>query len=628
MRFLATVALLMVVFPFNLSAEEGKPAKFSGFLKYEKYHSIYHVNSDGTYIATHEILVKVLTEEGLKAANQAGFSYSESLEEAVVLSAYTLKKDGRRIDAPPLNIQERTAVAGGGPMFSDIKSKVIIFPDIAVDDRVGYSYKLIQKTPLFPGHFSLTEVFTKFAVYDDVRVEVSVPTNSLRLQVFVKGVQGGRVSDKDGRMQWVWTYQNTEIATPEVGSVNPIDYGPQIIVSSFQDYGAIGAAYDERAKPKAEVTDKIRKLADNLTEGVTAQREQARILYTWVAQNIRYAGNCIGIGSVVPHDAEMVLANRLGDCKDHTALLQALLAAKNIESIAVLVNSGSSFELPQVPSLGVLNHVISYLPSLDLYVDSSSEVTPFGLLPMSVSGKPVVHSANFAGIRRTPPTDYKANISRMKMVLKIQEDGSADGETQNEETGILAGGIKTAMAYIQPNMEDIVVRSILAGSGYTGTGSLIRTESRELTDRYTYGLKYHLKNAMNLPGPGAIHLAPILPSGIPIQAAIQDLNLPERTLNFGCFGGIATEEYTLHLPKNIKIITLPKDVHLSSSKVSYDSTYRRNDNTVSAIRKLEERIPGNLCTPDDDKEFRPLGRAILKDLKAQIIYGAMDDGEK
>ena len=127
-------------------------------------------------------------------------------------------------------------------------------------------------------------MFTKFAVYDDVRIEVNVPTNSLRLQVFAKGVQGGRVSDKDGRMQWVWTYQNTEIATPEVGSVNPIDYGPQIIVSSFKDYGAIGAAYDERAELKAEVTDKIRKLADNLTEGVTAQREQARILYTWVAQ--------------------------------------------------------------------------------------------------------------------------------------------------------------------------------------------------------------------------------------------------------------------------------------------------------------------------------------------------------
>ena len=84
-------------------------------MKYEKYHAIYHVNSDRTDSATHEILVKVLTEEGLKAANQAGFSYSESLEEAVVLSAYTLKKDGRRIDAPPLNMQERAARGGRGP---------------------------------------------------------------------------------------------------------------------------------------------------------------------------------------------------------------------------------------------------------------------------------------------------------------------------------------------------------------------------------------------------------------------------------------------------------------------------------------------------------------------------------
>jgi len=170
----------------------------------------------------------------------------------------------------------------------------------------------------------------------------------------------------------------------------------------------------------------------------------------------------------VPHDAETVLTNRLGDCKDHTALFQALLAAKNIESIPVLVNSGSSFKLPPVPTLGVLNHVISYLPGLDLYADSSSEVTPFGLLPMSVSGKPVVHTTHFTGIRRTPPTDYRANASRMKWFLKYRKTGSAEGETQNEETGILAGGIKAAMALIQPNMEDIIVRNILAGRGYNG----------------------------------------------------------------------------------------------------------------------------------------------------------------
>jgi len=628
MKFLITIALLISVIPFGVNADEGKPETFSGLFKYEKYHAHYEVNSDGTHAATHEILVDVLTDEGVKSANQAGFSYSESLEEAVILSAYTLKKDGRRIDVPPLNIQDRAAVAGGSPMFSDIKSKIIIFPNVAAGDKVGYSYKLVQKTPLFPGHFSLTEVFTKFLVYDDVRISVSAPTNSLNLQVFATGVQGGRLIDKDGRREWAWTYKNQEMAIPEAGSVDPIDYGPRIIVSSFRDYGALGAAYEERSKPKAAVTDKIRALATELTQGVTGQREQAKILYDWVTQNIHFAGNCIGIGSVVPHDAELVLTNRLGDCKDHVVLLQALLAAKGIESTPVLVNAGSSYKLPEVPSLRVLDHVINYIPSLDLYVDSTSEYTPFGLLPMNVSGKPVIHTANFTGARQTPATDYKVNHSHLKMVLTIHEDGSADGETHNEETGLLSGMIRAFMAYVQPNMEDRFVRSILAGSGFTGTGTLLKAEMRELSDRYSYGLKYHLVNSINLPGPGAIRIAPVFPSGLPISSAVSGINMPEKTLNFQCFGGSSTEEYTLNLPKNLKIIALPKDLHLSSSKMTYDSTYRLKGNTITAIRKLEDRTTGNLCTPEDDKESKPIERGILKDLKAQIIYQPMDDGQQ
>jgi len=69
------------------------------------------------------------------------------------------------------------------------------------------------------------------------------------------------MEDRDGRMQWVWTHENREIALPEAGSVDPVDYGPRIFISSFKDYGAMAQAYEERARAKAAVTDKIRTLA-------------------------------------------------------------------------------------------------------------------------------------------------------------------------------------------------------------------------------------------------------------------------------------------------------------------------------------------------------------------------------
>ena len=84
----------------------------------------------------------------------------------------------------------------------------------------------------------------------------------------------------------------------------------------------------------------------------------------------------------------------------------------------------------------------------------------------------------------------------------------------------------------------------------------------------------------------------------------------------------------IDLPENVKVIALPKEVHLPGNRVSYDSTYRQQSNTVTAIRRFELRLSGNLCTPEDDKEFRPIKRDILKDLKAQIIYQPMDTSQQ
>jgi hypothetical protein len=137
-KILVIVALIVAFIPIGVNAEDGKSAPYAGNYKFEKYHVNYDVNADGTHTETHDIIIDVLTEEGVKSTNQGNISYSESLQEVAVLSAYTLKKDGRRVDVPPQNIQERAVVAGGGPMYSDIKAKIIIFPDLAIGDKVVY----------------------------------------------------------------------------------------------------------------------------------------------------------------------------------------------------------------------------------------------------------------------------------------------------------------------------------------------------------------------------------------------------------------------------------------------------------------------------------------------------------
>ncbi|HXW84711.1 MAG TPA: DUF3857 and transglutaminase domain-containing protein, partial [Candidatus Binataceae bacterium] len=466
---LLTLALLQPVAPAPARAEEATSAPFKGYIKYLWYHANYQVNADGTHSETQAWALKVLDDQGVAQANQTSFTYSDRLQSAEILGAYTLKQDGRRIDVPPTNFQEESNTGRGNasPMFSDLKTKTVAFPDVAVGDTVVVSYKLTDKEATFPGNFSLLQSFSRFVVYDDVKVTLSVPT-SLDMQVFARGVEGGEAPTIDRHRNWAWTFRNQQVATPEPGAVSTLDYGPIIVATTFKNYGTLAAAYNARAKAKSIPTADVRRLADELTRNAHTPRAQAHALFDWVAANIKYAGNEVGNGSVVPHDVDVVLANRMGDCKDHTALLQALLAAKGIVSTPALINADSAYTLPPVPTMDVFDHVIIYIPSLDLYADSTSEYTPFGELPEGDAGKPVIFTAAFNGIQHTPAVDWRKNGTRTVTVLNIHGDGSADGETTVEARGSGAASMRFGMTYLQPNMEDAAVRRSLAAAGYAG----------------------------------------------------------------------------------------------------------------------------------------------------------------
>src|SRR5271167_2297676 len=120
---------------------------FAGYTKFVSYHAHYDVNPDGTHVETQSWALKVLTEQGVAEAQQAPVSYSDRLETMEVLSAYTLKKDGRKINVPPTNFQDETNTGKGttAPMFSDIRTRTVAFPDVGVGDTVVLSYKLTQK---------------------------------------------------------------------------------------------------------------------------------------------------------------------------------------------------------------------------------------------------------------------------------------------------------------------------------------------------------------------------------------------------------------------------------------------------------------------------------------------------
>ncbi|HUO03906.1 MAG TPA: DUF3857 and transglutaminase domain-containing protein [Candidatus Binataceae bacterium] len=616
------IAMMMLFPPVRTLAAGGKTAPFAGFTKCVRYHVRYDINADGTYVETIDWALKVLADQGVSDANRESISYSDSLQMAEILSVYTLKKDGRRIEVPASNFQQEVSQGNGTspPMFSDIESKTVAFPDVGVGDTVAMSYKLTQKEATYPGNFSMIEWFSNTQVNDDVEVRLSAPS-SLPIRVFQRGVKGGEIEATDGRRNWIWTYHNQEVVTPESSSVSQLDYGPLIIASTFKDYGALAAAYYARAKPKAEPTAQVKKLADQITQNLKTPSERAKALYDWVAKNIKYAENASGVGSVVPHPADLVIDNRMGDCKDHATVLQALLAAKGIASVPVLINATSAYTLPTIPADGWFNHVITYIPSLAVYADSTSQYTPFGSLPVSDSDKPALFAADYAGIRRTPPTSYRDNGEKLLTVMEIHPDGSADGETKIEAKGFYATTAKASLMYLQPNLEDLVVRRLLNANGYTGTGSIVRGGTGDSEDEYRYSIKFHVDEAVDLPGPGGMIIqSPVAPRRGMITDTLNTANAPPGSVNTQCYGAYWIEKYTIRLPKDLQVLAIPRPIQVASKNADYKSAYLLKNGTISAEREMVDHTAHNVCDPGYAAEFKTLLRPLRRDIRAQFVY--------
>ena len=151
------------------------------------------------------------------------------------------------------------------------------------------------------------------------------------------------------------------------------DRDPQLVITSFKDEVELGASYWSSMKDKDVVTPEIQALADEITKGIGDKRAQAEAIDRWVKKNIRYVMVFLGSGGVTPNPAPTVLKNKYGDCKDHVALMGALLKAKGIASEQALINLGSIYGLPDLP-LPNFNHVMLYLPELGLYTDPTSSL--------------------------------------------------------------------------------------------------------------------------------------------------------------------------------------------------------------------------------------------------------------
>ncbi|HEX4329030.1 MAG TPA: DUF3857 and transglutaminase domain-containing protein [Burkholderiales bacterium] len=579
----------------------------------------YRVNADGTYEETVSSEVKTLTPAGVGQARRSVVEYNRGTQRVSVIAAYTRKANGRRVDVPAANLHLDFEREAGTQVASDYTRMIVDFADVDVGDSVVIEFRLTTTQSLFPGHFSQVTTVPPRTAFDELRFRIDTPAGWF-LQTAGVGMTASLDTEKDGRRVREWTYANPQPKLdPRPGVFDPRNE-VALYLSTFRDYGGIARAYGERANPKAAVTPRIRKLAEEVTAGKSATRDQARALYDWVAQNIEFSGNCIGLGAVVPNDTNTILDAKTGDCKDHSTLLQALLAARGIKSSQALINAGNSYRMAQVPVVSLVNHVISYIPELDLFADSTNAEVPFGMLPFDDQDKPVLLVDGYRDGMRTPPTAPGTNRQVMKTRVQVSGDGTMTGTTEISLAGVYAAMGRSRFRNLSQRGREDFVRDMFRSGGHLGDGKFRGEDAGARAPTYSYGADFQIFGLLPLPAAGSFAVAPLIVSPAPVATFAAAAGAPAPLSEGQCSGGYSSEEYALELPQAVTVLSLPPAVQFADGSLSYSASYTLKGSVLTVTRIADDRTPGNLCSAATLAAKRAFAAKIAADVQGQVLY--------
>ncbi|RDK04042.1 DUF3857 domain-containing transglutaminase family protein [Paraburkholderia lacunae] len=574
------------------------------------------VNADGSYSKLDSMTLRVNNEAGVARVAQQYVWFNGNMADVQIIEAYTTSADGVRHDVQPEQIRDVQEVRSfDAPMFQDIQEKVIVFPAVEPGARVHLTYRKTQKQPIVPGEFS---DFTPpdLAPTHNFRLIYDLPADK-PLHADARGFTVMQPVTRDGRTRYEYRYDKAHFSRLERGSIAYVSYGDRLMVSTFPDYAAFAATYKASAADPSARDATITRLAQNLTARDHTPRAKAKTLYDWVRRNIRYVAINVGRGAVVPHSASAILANRYGDCKDHVALYGALLDAAGIRNEPALISSGTIYTLPSVPGYGVINHVITWLPDLQQYADSTASNVEFGFLPSSDMNRPTV-LVDQGVLARTPATVLM--MRNTDLSIQVEPDGSASFTYRLDASGASAEQARAMLRMQTPAQREESIQAELRGANLRGTATLATSDLMAADGPLTITMKGTLEN---LVVPGAAASIPALTSlagGFEADTRYW-LGERRRTQPFVCHNLALHERARIALPANFRVLDMPEAKRTQDRFVDFQSQYTFDPpgNVVTMTRDGTTHFDSDVCTPDDFAQMRPAIEAIGRDVRAQVI---------
>ncbi|WP_350357447.1 DUF3857 and transglutaminase domain-containing protein [Paraburkholderia fungorum] len=582
---------------------------------------VFVVAEDGSVAEDDDTTVRANTAAGIEDIAQRYIWFDRNVSHVEVLEAYAIDRNGVRHPVSPGQIRDiQEPRTGGAPTFQDAWLRGVVFPGVGSGSRIRLRFRKTQSIPVVAGQFSYYVEPDRGPV-DSQKLIFDLPEDK-KLYADARGYIALSPVTAHGRTRYEFDYSREHYARIETGAVGYATYGDRLMVSTFPDYAAFAASYREPAVDVTANDPSIRDLAQSLTRQDVDLRTKAKTLYDWVRRNVRYVSLYVGQSPAVPHKAVDILANRYGDCKDHVALYGALLAAVGIRSEAALISLGSVHTLPSVPGYGAsaINHVITWLPGLNTYADTTASNVEFGYLPLADMDRPTV-LVDDGTLSHTPATEPLSRTTRLQ--IDVRSGDVASFAYGVEDAGWSAEIERTSLRLAGAQRRDQIAANRLRLTGLRGIATLTTGNVDATAGPLTTTLRGTLDDVVWPTGTTAVPALTSLAGGIATQV---NNYLAERTRTqpYLCTDGEFDEVGQITLPKETRVVEVPDNADIEDRFFDFRSRYvfDPTTNVLQVTRHLRTAFGRQVCSPADFAATRPTLERIERDAQSQIVVKA------
>ncbi|HEY4105409.1 MAG TPA: DUF3857 domain-containing protein, partial [Polyangiaceae bacterium] len=372
-----------------------------------------------------QIVFQPLTDAAAAAARQYAFGYEADTQQVQLRGARVYRGDGRIDEA--IESGEGPADDPSIATYTSARTFYIQFPRLEPGDVVELRYRVDDVTPKndFGNYFGeITYLQNTDPVQNAEYVLITPKTRTFYLDQNVPNLVQ---SDEVVGNQKIYHFFAEQIpaVAPEPAMPPLQEVLGFVHVSTYKNWKDLGRWYWGLVKDQFDLDDETRKLAKQITQGKTTDVDKVKAVYDWVTKNTRYVALEFGIYGYKPRRCVQTVARGWGDCKDKATVITTLLNELGIPTTMVVLRTQMKGDFrSSVASFAPFDHAIAYVPSMNLYLDGTAELTGINELPRMDIGALGIHvNQGDTELEYVPKPPPEKNFVRREVKVQLAKSG-------------------------------------------------------------------------------------------------------------------------------------------------------------------------------------------------------------